>query len=214
MKIYTISGLGADEKVLSKLHFPSKYEVVNLPWKIPERNETWESYLKRFELQIPENEGEFCLLGYSFGGIIVQELHRKKPAKKTVILGSIRCSNEKSKLMRITYATKMHRRFPESMFTEKSAVAYAFFRKFLAPGNPKLFEYFRVRDPYYLKWSVEKIVEWNFQPLPGIIQIMAEKDIVFPIKNCRPDYVVNGATHLFPVTHAREVSKILNEIFE
>lgn len=213
MKIYVISGLGADESVLSRLSFPPNLVIRHLPWKLPERNETWENYVNRFTAEILEEPGEFCLLGYSFGGIMVQEIHKRKPAKKVVILGSLRSSKEKSKLMRITYKSKLYRRFPESMFNEKSAVTYAFFRKFLAPGNPKLFEFFRVRDPYYLKWSVEKIVEWEFDELNEVVQIMADKDIVFPLKNCKPDFVIKNATHLFPVTHAKEVSKILAKIF-
>ena len=48
---------------------------------------------------------------------------------------------------------------------------------------------------------------------PEIIQISADKDIVFPIKNSNPNYVIKGATHLFPVTKAKEVSAILEKEF-
>jgi hypothetical protein len=40
---------------------------------------------------------------------------------------------------------------------------YSVFRKFFDPKNPKVLQYFRVKDPYYLKWSVEKISEWKFE---------------------------------------------------
>ena len=74
-------------------------------------------------------------------------------------------------------------------------------------------EYFTVRDPYYLKWSIEQISNWKFRENPKVIQILASKDIVFPPKYSHPDYVIENATHLFPATKHRQVSKILAEIF-
>ena len=74
--------------------------------------------------------------------------------------------------------------------------------------------YFTVRDPYYLKWSIEKISGWKHAESKKVIQILADRDIVFPPKYSQPDYVIKNATHLFPVTRAKEVSKILADIFK
>ena len=84
MKLYTISGLGADEKVLEKLTFNPEIEVVHIPWLIPEENEDFHHYVSRMANTIDHSE-PFYLLGYSFGGIIVQEIHKLKPAKRMVI---------------------------------------------------------------------------------------------------------------------------------
>jgi hypothetical protein len=86
---------------------------------------------------------------------------------------------------------------------------YSVFRKFFDPKNPKVLQYFRVKDPYYLKWSVEKISEWKFEETSKVVQILGDRDIVFPIKNSKPDYVIKGGTHLFPATKFKEVSRIL-----
>jgi hypothetical protein len=99
------------------------------------------------------------------------------------------------------------------MFNDKAANVYSVVRKLFDPKNPKILEYFRVRDPYYLKWSVEKVSEWKFEETPEVIQILGDKDIVFPIKYSKPDYVIKGGTHLFPATKHKEVSKILKEVF-
>lgn len=74
-------------------------------------------------------------------------------------------------------------------------------------------DYFTVRDPYYLKWSIEKIAEWKFKENPKVIQILADKDIVFPIKYSKPNYIIENGTHLFPATKPREVSELLSKIF-
>ena len=180
--------------------------------KIPQRGEHFHHYVERMAEEIDESE-PFGLLGYSFGGIIVQEINQIKPAVKTVILGSIKSDKEKSKLIRAGEITHIPRYLPESLFNEKSTVAYAFLRKLFDPKNPRLLQYFRVKDPYYLKWSIEKISEWKFEEKPNVIQILGDRDIVFQIKYSKPDYVIPGRTHLFPATKHRQVSEILKEIF-
>lgn len=212
MKLYVISGLGADFKVLEKIKFPQSLEIVFLAWLIPEKNETFKHYIERMSKKIDFSE-PYCLLGYSFGGIVVQEIHKIKPAEKIVVLGSIRSDKEKSHLMKFGQFTNIPKFLPEKFYNYRSAVAYAFLRKLFDPKNPKIFEYFRVKDPYYLKWSIEKIVEWQCEECKDVIQILGDKDIVFPIKNSNPDYVIKGGTHLFPVTKHKEVSDILFKIF-
>ncbi|MBB4804946.1 hypothetical protein HNP38_000218 [Chryseobacterium defluvii] len=213
MKIYIVSGLGADFKVLERLQFPDHYEIVFLDWLIPEQNEPFYTYVERMAGKINGSE-PFCLLGYSFGGIMVQEINKIKPAQKVVILGSIKSDKEKSRLIRAGEITRIPKMLPVGFFNERTTNIYSVVRKFFDPKNPKLLQYFRVRDPYYLKWSIEKISEWKFEENPDVVQILADRDIVFPIKNSKPDHVIKGGTHLFPATKYNEVSKILKGVFE
>lgn len=212
MKIYAVSGLGADDKVLEKLRHNPGIEVVHIPWLIPEKREDFHHYILRMADKIDDSQ-DFYLLGYSFGGIIVQEIHKLKPAKKIVILGSIRSDLEKSILIKAGQKTNIIHYLPKSVFSDKSTIFYTFFRRLFDPKNPKLTQYFRVRDPYYLKWSMQQVAHWKFEKIPGVIQILADRDIVFPLKNSHPDYVIKNATHLFPVTKPKEVSDILKTIF-
>lgn len=212
MKLYTISGLGADEKVLEKLTFNKEIEVVHIPWLIPNLDEDFYEYVVRMSESIDDSE-EFYLLGYSLGGIVVQEIQKLKPAKKIVILASIRSDGEKSKLIKAGQKTNAIRYIPVRVFNGNTTLFYSFFRKLFDPKNPKLTQYFRVKDPYYLKWSMDKVAHWKFEPIPDVIQILGDKDIVFPLKYSKPDFVIKNATHLFPVTKAKEVSEILKTIF-
>lgn len=212
MKIYVVSGLGADFKVLEKLQFPEQHEIVFIDWLIPEKNESFAAYIQRMADKIDDTQS-FYLLGYSFGGILVQEIHKLKPAEKVVILGSIKSDKEKSRLIRAGEITKIPKILPVSLFNEKTTRAYSVLRKFFDPKNPKVLQYFRVKDPYYLKWSVEKISEWKFEETSKVVQILGDRDIVFPIKNSKPDYIIKGGTHLFPATKFKEVSRILEGEF-
>lgn len=213
MKLYIISGLGADFKVLERIKFPEQYEIVFIDWLIPEIDEPFSTYVERMAAKINVDE-PFCLLGYSFGGIMVQEINKIKPAQKVVILGSIKSDREKSKFIKLGEYSKIPRVLPISLFNDKAANVYSVVRKLFDPKNPKILQYFQVRDPYYLKWSVEKVSEWKFEETPGVIQILGDRDIVFPIKNSKPDFIVKGGTHLFPATKHNEVSKILGEVFK
>lgn len=213
MKLYVVSGLGADFKVLEKITFPQNLEVVFLDWIMPEKNEGFHHYVKRMADRIDDSE-PFSLLGYSFGGIIVQEIDKIKAAEKVVIMGSIKSHKEKSRFIKLGEVTKIPRFLPQQLFNINSATVYSLARGIVDPKNPKLLEYFTVRDTYYLKWSIEKVSAWKFEENPKVIQILGSKDIVFPLKYSKPDYVVQNGTHLFPATKPKEVSKILSEIFE
>ncbi len=212
MKLYVISGLGADFKVLEKIAFPDQLEVVFLDWLIPDKKEDFYHYVARMADRVDANE-PFALLGYSFGGLIVQEIDKLKPAEKVVILGSIKSDKEKSRFIKFGELSRIPRYLPQMMFNVKSATVYSFVRKLVDPKNPKLLEYLRVTDPYYLKWGVEKVSAWKFEENPKVIQVLGSKDIVFPVKHSKPDYVVKDGTHLFPATKHKQVSKILEEIF-
>lgn len=211
MKLYIVSGLGADFSVLERLDFGKEIEVQFLDWMIPNKDEAFSDYITRMADRIDDSQ-PFFLLGYSFGGIIVQEINKIKPAEKTIILGSIRSDKEKSRLIKAGEITKIPKFLPTQLFNEKSTVMYSFVRKILDPKNPKILEYFKVKDPYYLKWSIEKISDWKFDETPGVIQILGENDIVFPPKFSNPDYIIKGGTHLFPATKYKEVSGILQKI--
>ena len=213
MKLYVVSGLGADFKVLEKITFPQNLEVVFLDWFIPEMREDFYHYVKRMADRIDDSE-PFALLGYSFGGLIVQEIDKIKTAEKVVIMGSIKSDKEKSRFIKLGEVTHLPRFLPQRMFNVKSAAVYSLARYIVDPKNPKLMQYFTVRDTYYLKWSIEKVSAWKFDENPKVIQILGSKDIVFPLKYSKPDYVIQNGTHLFPATKHKQVSKILAEIFK
>lgn len=213
MKLYVISGLGADFKVLERIHFPDQLEVVFIDWLIPTRNENFVDFVKRMAEKIDKTQ-PFSLLGYSFGGIIVQEIDKLFPAEKVIILGSIKSDKEKSRFIKLGELTGIPRYLPHQLYNLNSILMYSVARKLVDPRNPKLMQYVKVTDQYYLKWCIDKVSSWKFTENPKVIQILGSKDIVFPPKFSKPDYIIDGGTHLFPAMKAKEVSRILNEIFE
>lgn len=155
----------------------------------------------------------FCLLGYSFGGVLVQEIDRITPAEKVVVLGSMKSPRELAPSIKILRNVPFFSKIPKKFFEERAIRNFQNMKNLFEP-NPKFWEYFVVRDTHYLKWSLQQIVQWQFEPNPKVIQVSAEKDLVFPIQYCKPDYVIKRANHFFPVTKYKEVNQILQEIFE
>lgn len=212
MKLFIVSGLGADEKVFENISFPKIFsEIIFLEWLIPFPHEEFSEYVMRMAAPVLKNNEPFCLLGYSFGGIIVQEIHRLRKAEKTIILGSIKSHKEKTWAFLVAKKLKFSRVFVEKHLHEER-LFNSKFSSHVFP--PKLRNYFTVKDPYYLKWSIIKILEWEFEEIPEVVQVMGEKDMVFPPKKATPKYIIPKATHLFPVTKAKEVSEILKVEFE
>lgn len=213
MKLYIISGLGADFKVLERLEFPEHIEPIFIPWLIPYRKETKEHYIKRMMEKIDTRE-PFALLGYSFGGFIVQEIHRQVRAQKVVIMGSIRSNSEMPRIIKWAKYTKLPKWLPTAFFSEKPQLLYGKIRSWVIKTE-RVMHYFRVRNPYYLKWCLEQISDWKFaEESKDVIQILGDHDLIFPAKNSQPDYVIKGGTHLFPVTKPKVVSRFLHEIFK
>jgi hypothetical protein len=67
MKVYFISGLGADERAFQRLVFPQSWTVSHLQWIEPARGESLESYVARFSKLI-DSTAPFALVGLSFWG--------------------------------------------------------------------------------------------------------------------------------------------------
>lgn len=80
MTIYAIPGLGTTEKLYVNTKIKG-VEIIVLNWPTPEKNDTMESYARKFLPQINTNI-PFCLLGVSFGGMICTELSKIISPKK------------------------------------------------------------------------------------------------------------------------------------
>lgn len=209
-KIYVVSGLGADFTVLEKIKFPKGLKVEYIAWKMPEANEAFSHYVLRMAESIEKAE-PFYLLGYSFGGLVVQEIHRNFPAEKVIVLGSVCSASERSTLWKSGAATHWYRFVPSTFLSKESRMFKIVLDRFFGDSRKVIKDYFKVEDPDYLKWSLKQITEWKGEKSPRTVQISGERDRIFPLKYSSPNYVIKKGTHLFPMTHSREVSEILEK---
>ena len=71
LHIYCISGLGADSRIFSKLKFENA-DLHYIEWVLPEPGDSMRSYALKLAEQVKHDE--ICLVGVSFGGMLVTEL--------------------------------------------------------------------------------------------------------------------------------------------
>lgn len=211
MKVYAVSGLGADERVFKNLSIPKGFELVHLPWLIPEKNEALHHYIQRMLAPINQNE-MFVLMGLSFGGIIVQEMNQYLKPEHNLLISTIKNRSELPPLLKIGANTKLYKAIPMQFFTNDSLLSYTFFRKLYDSRMPKLTDFFTVKDPLYLQWSIHQILNWkptyttnNFSHIHGA------NDFVFPIKNIKHAEIVPKGTHLMVLQNPKPINSWLEK---
>lgn len=213
MKIYFFSGLGANHRAFKNLKIADDFEPVFIDWNKPEPNETLTHYVQRFTDQIDTQE-EFCLVGLSFGGIIVQELHQFIEPQKTILISSVQNRQQMPNYMRFSSKTSAHKAIPMKFLTSERMISYTFFRKLYSSKMPQMEEFFTHKDPYYLKWSIDKIVNWQPSCLEinNLYQMHGTKDIVFPYRNLKEEAdLIERGTHIMVLQKPKEVSKLLHQ---
>src|SRR5690606_4307095 len=106
MKIYQVSGLGANEKAFKYLKINPEFETVYIPWLQPEELETLGNYAERMAAKIDTSE-EFILMGLSFGGIIVQEMNRFLHPKLNILISTVKSREELPLFMKFSSKTNL-----------------------------------------------------------------------------------------------------------
>ena len=213
--IYFVPGLAASPEIFEFLQFPAdEFELHFLEWLIPlSPHEPLEAYAKRMsDLVRKENP---VLIGVSFGGIMVQEMSKHLHPKKTIIISSVKSSDEFSKVLRFIKKFKIYKLFPSK------AVKNIEIFSFIAFGNTsknrlKLYKkYFSVRDKKYLNWSIYNVLHWKQKkPIENIIHIHGTADAIFSFKYINGCIPVEKGTHIMIINRAKTISKIIIDSFK
>ncbi len=204
MKLYAISGLGADKRVFKNLRLEA--ELVHLDWIAPLKNENLAQYAKRMSENIDSTE-EFALMGVSFGGMVAVEISKILKPKITILLSSAEVRQEIPVWFRIASHLHFLKWLPSSAFNIPSFIA----NWFMGTKNKQLLrQILDDADKDFYKWSVNALVTWNnTSRIPNALKISGEKDRLLPPgKNC---IVLKNAHHFMVLDRAEEVSVIINK---
>ena len=217
MKIYQISGLGANGKAFKNLKLNNNFEQIDVPWLQPEINESLAHYTERMLDKINPTE-DFLLMGLSFGGILVQEMNRFVNPKHTILLSTIKDRAEMPRLFRFASETNVHKLVPMNFLTSDKVFSYMMLRKIYFPKKQDaLDEIFEFKDHYYLRWSINQIVNWHRSSdyqIDNLTHIHGNKDIVFPISNIKNCEVVEEGTHIMVMQKPKIVSELINQVLD
>jgi alpha-beta hydrolase superfamily lysophospholipase len=230
MKVYFIPGLGAKCRCFKFIELPKGFEKVYIEWHLPEKNDSLRAYVQKMAENIDQSE-PFILVGYSFGGVIVQEMNKFMKPEKTILIASMKDSIQIPGLFKILKKMKFATWFPMKFFTGKKMLSYAFMRSvYFSIKHPKnqkkslikLDEFMVDLNSDYFKWSIEQIINWlPDKECDKIFQIHGTKDIIFPFKKIHNSYlrtknqgleIVEKGSHLLVLELPKKVNKALEKI--
>lgn len=207
VRVYGISGLGADERVFKYLSLSHK--LIPIPWLRPFHKESIEQYCHRIieKYDLNKNSEEVVLIGVSFGGIIATEISKLIKNKITILISSVSQYTDLRLLYRSVGFLKLGHLLP-TRFLIAPAMLIA---KVFGTRETKLIRsILHDTDPYFVKWAIIQITNWKNKQVPSqIIKISGEKDLLLP-PSPNDDYIIKRGRHFMIVDKADEISEIIN----
>ena len=210
--VYFVPGLAASTSIFENLELPEdKYDINYLDWLVPaSQTESMSDYAKRMCERIKHENP--VLIGVSFGGVMVQEMSKIIPVKKTIIISSVKSKYELPNRLKLAKATKAYKLFPtKAILNLENFAKYAF--GVTAKKRVDLYrKYLSMRDETYLPWAVYNVLHWQqTEPLENVFHIHGSADAVFPIRHIKNCTIIDGGTHVMVLNKAKQISKLLIE---
>ncbi len=210
--VYFMPGLAASTSIFERIALPEdQFEVFLMEWIIPHPKESIKEYVTRLSKNIQHVSP--VLIGVSFGGVIVQEMAKIIPVRKTIIISSVKSNKEFPRRLKIAKSTKVYKLLPTGLVQNVEALSK------LAYGDTvkqrlKLYDrYLCVRDKCYLDWAIETIILWDRKEADdSVVHIHGDSDNVFPIKYIQNSVVVRGGTHIMILNKYKWLNENLPKI--
>lgn len=211
MKVYFISGLGADRRVFKNIQLPSYCEAVYLDWIAPLKDETLAGYALRLAQNINTKE-DFSLIGLSLGGMMAVEIAKKYSPLHTILISSIPSSTHLPIYYKAAGTLQLHKLIPITAI-QKTRFLQRFFTTKTLEEKQLLQEMVYNMDVDFIRWAINAILKWQNTNIPSsLIQIHGTHDEILPLRFTHPTHLINKAGHLMVMNQAAEINKILIEI--
>lgn len=210
MKVYCLSGLGADSSVFDLLTI--QHPKVCVQWIPSFKWESMSAYAKRLCDQVDTSE-PFVLLGVSFGGMLAVEMNKYIRPEQTILVTSLARRSELPLWIRMIGKTRVNRLVPTFMFGSNPKWLIWYFGIKSGLGKKMVTAIAKKTDPLFTKLSIDKVLAWDNEWLPDrLVRIQATKDWLLPPPKGVAGIDVSGAKHFAIVENAQQVSSIVDEI--
>jgi hypothetical protein len=217
MTLLCIPGLGTDCTVFSELLNHICYDnliSLNFEDEIIKGCGSLSVYADKLiqKYNLNEIDGDIIILGFSLGGLVGVELSRKIKHKKLFLLSSIKVRQEVPGIFYVARKIQIYRFVPlwfsrnivpllGRISGEMDLNGYKLYKKMLKGWTFNKFF-----------WARKMALNWeNTEKPENSIHIHGSRDLIFPFKKSRPDYVIKNGTHNMVLTRAADIAAILNE---
>lgn len=207
--VYVLSGLGADKRVFQWIDF-GEYTPTFIEWVLPTPKESIEAYAQRLMAQIKgENP---VVVGISFGGMMACEIAKQMQVQKVVLIASAPTKKQIPLYYRLAGRLSLHTLLPHKWLKKANCVTDWFFGAETQQEKKLLKEILEDTNEAFLKWAIDKIVNWKNQHQPKQwVGIHGTKDRILPFRFAKCDYKVENAGHFMTLNHYVEISEILQK---
>lgn len=210
MKVYCISGLGANEHIYDGIKLD--HEKVTIRWASTDYTESMHTYAQKLSQQINTSE-PYALVGLSLGGMLAVEMNKFLNPVKTIIISSAACRKELPMWVRFVGVTRLHRLIPSWLYLPPSWLVFLFSGAKSSERKKRIKKLINSLDARFIKQCVDKIVRWDNQDIPNrLVRIHGTKDMVlYPPKHQKCQMIANTG-HLAIIEKSSEISRTINNI--
>jgi pimeloyl-ACP methyl ester carboxylesterase len=204
MKIYALSGLGADERVYAYLNISC--EIIVLKWIKPLPGESLKAYAKRLSKGINTDE-QFGIIGLSFGGLVAVEISKELNPLFTILISTAEIKNEIPWFYRVFGAIGILKILPIFLFNIPAWIVIPLFK---TKHKDLVKNILHDTDPVFVKWALIELINWkNAAKLSNRLKISGTEDCLFPPKLKSETVLVHGGGHFMIVDKADEINRII-----
>ena len=209
-QVYCLSGLGADYRIFKKLVLKDA-ELVHIPWVPFDKHDEIGCYAQKMSAKIPGHDP--IILGVSFGGMLAVEIAKLRATKKVILISSAKTKDEiaGSGGGFMQFLIK-HNLLPAGLMKTPNSVI---FKKFGAVTNDEkelLSGILKDTDTDFVKWALKAMQVWtNATYNNDITHIHGTDDHIILPDHVKPNYWIDGGTHLMVYNKAEEIATIINK---
>lgn len=204
MKIYFLSGLGADESVFKALHLPG-VERVYLNWIEPLPKESMEAYAQRMANRIAEPNP--IIIGLSFGGMMAMEIAKLITVKQLILVSSAKTAKELPPYFRACRYVPLHKVLPLQSVANSDRLMGFFFGVRTHAQKEQLKSIIRNTTQGFNQWAIHALVNWKNEIINApVFHIHGNADKLLPLSFVQPDIVIEGGNHFMIMQKAKEIS--------
>lgn len=210
--VYFISGMCYSCSVYDGVELPKGFVKKYIEWEIPKLTDTIEEYAYKMAKNI-DTKKKFILVGYSFGGVIAQEIARFSNPEKVIIISSMKDEREIPSLFEMGRKMNFADNIPMRLYSTSNFMINLFNRYVYNVPTTALGDFMTVIDPIYIRWSLRQITHWlPSAKVDNIYHIHGTRDQVFPYEQIIEPRTVVGGDHLMIVKRTKDVNKLLEII--